>query len=151
MTLGGFFRPVRQLVFPVCRQAITDIREQFLLIYYLIFFTGKKVRVNVTAEGTVGEIKRLKNEKLEQSKLKQMNMIIYMTLCTVIFHFIQFIIDVIIVVVAPTNTTNIQLLLVGQVVLMLEVALKPVLIFLFFFYFNSKFRDAFRKLLLARC
>ena len=42
------------------------------MIYLLnLFFTGKIARANVTAVGTVGEIERLKNEKLEKSNLKK--------------------------------------------------------------------------------
>ena len=141
-SLGVFGYVIKGLI-----TLLIDLASTMASAYYMIeFFKKKKLLQNPVATTTnlaAANENNNTHEKNEAEKVgvKQMKMIIYLSVKTVLFHVIIFVADVIILL-----STNVSLLLIVQNVLMLVVGLKQILNFFFFFFFNTKFRKQFFNL-----
>ncbi len=124
---------------------LIDLGSTMASAYYMREFFNKKQRIQQSTPGisasgvsAAPSNNNRQNNAAEKAKVNHMKMILYLSICTVFFHFIVFACDTIIVV-----SKDRQLLRWVSVVLMLVVAVKQILNFFFYFFFNRKFREFF--------
>ena len=129
---------------------LVDFAINITSYYFLRDFLKKKLQTQhhtLVSIATVRTAEDIQRERAEKAKVNQTRMVIYLTTCTVVLHVIQFVCNLIILLPNESVTT----LLIIQVTLMMMVAVKQILNFGFYFFFNSKFRKAFKAMPFAAC
>jgi hypothetical protein len=119
---------------------LIDIGSTLASAYYIREFYRKKKTIQQQQQQQPANTINKKEDSIEKSRVKQMKMIIYLSVCTVIFHIIQLVGDIIILL----SKISLQLLIV-KIILLLVVGVKQILNFYYFFYYNRKFRQTFKS------
>jgi len=128
---------------------LIDLVSTLASTFYLREFFNKKQSIqslvastNTNSPATINESKtKYEYNPAEKARVKQMKMIIYLSVCTVFFHVIQLVCDILLVLMS----TQVSILLSIKIITMLMVAVKQILNFFFFFYFNKKFRKTLKR------
>lgn len=122
---------------------ILDISSNLASAYYLRKYHVKKIELtnNTDTNVTKSAKKKEKEEKREKVRLNHTYMTIYLTLFAILMHLVIFSADLVIFFFS----TNASVLFAFTFLTFFVAAFKQIVNFLFFYFFNRKFRQCLKK------